>query len=322
MSQIQTNAGKDNGNDLTAIKGIGPARQQWFKESLNVSTYEDLAALSAEDVETRLKAEGRIASRGEIEQWIAQASQWATENAQEPRAEVPENSNPSKMVNAALKVDGWKPFASFVVEFRERQLGDQPVEKQTIVHHVESDTGQTWLGLEKRLLCQWMIDQISEEDAEVGESKAADVEVSEKKAASTARRIPAELKVNQVCIYQPPDSERPVATGLTGESFEGWIEAQMPFSLEAKCELSGPAAAEAADGELKYQALYFASAQTGKDVQIGDSQTAMLAVDQTSYQAILPEATLQPGLYHLRVVAKIEGAARLGYAQISGLQVK
>ena len=51
MGQIQANPGMENGNDLTAIKGIGPARQQWFKESLNVSTYEDLAALSAEEVE-------------------------------------------------------------------------------------------------------------------------------------------------------------------------------------------------------------------------------------------------------------------------------
>ncbi|MCK4471724.1 MAG: hypothetical protein KAW49_08045, partial [Anaerolineae bacterium] len=63
--------------DLTVIKGIGPARQQWLRESFNVRTYGDLAVLSADEIESRLKAEGRIASRSEIEQWIARAQELA-----------------------------------------------------------------------------------------------------------------------------------------------------------------------------------------------------------------------------------------------------
>ena len=43
-------------DDLTAIMGIGQARQIWFRETLNVQTYRDLAALSIDEIDSRLKA--------------------------------------------------------------------------------------------------------------------------------------------------------------------------------------------------------------------------------------------------------------------------
>ena len=36
-------------DDLTTIKGIGRSRQKWLREQLDVQTYNDMAALSAED---------------------------------------------------------------------------------------------------------------------------------------------------------------------------------------------------------------------------------------------------------------------------------
>ena len=73
MGQTHRDPGRENGSDLTVIKGIGPVRQRWFNDSLNVYTYRELAALPAEEIESKLKAEGSITSRNDIEQWIAQA---------------------------------------------------------------------------------------------------------------------------------------------------------------------------------------------------------------------------------------------------------
>ena len=74
-------------DDLTMIKGIGPARQRWLKESLDVRTFGDLAALSADEIESRLKADRQIASRETIEAWIAQADRHTARAAQKSELE-------------------------------------------------------------------------------------------------------------------------------------------------------------------------------------------------------------------------------------------
>ncbi|MHC4617193.1 MAG: hypothetical protein ACYTEQ_05505 [Planctomycetota bacterium] len=64
-------------DDLTVINGIGPVRQRWLRESLDVYTLRDLAALSVDEIESRLKAEEQIISGSEIEAWIDQAQELA-----------------------------------------------------------------------------------------------------------------------------------------------------------------------------------------------------------------------------------------------------
>lgn len=128
-------------DELTAIKGIGASRQKWLQKTFNVQTYRDLADLSAEEIESRLKAEGKIVSRAEIETWIAQAKHLAT---------------------SAVKDDGWQPIASFVVEFQEHEAESGIVEQRTRVHHVESDHTQLWAGIEQQAFCRWMIEQLGD----------------------------------------------------------------------------------------------------------------------------------------------------------------
>ena len=57
-------------DDLTKIKGIGRSRQQWFSQALAVRTYEQLAQLSADEVEGALRAAGKLPARSEIENWL------------------------------------------------------------------------------------------------------------------------------------------------------------------------------------------------------------------------------------------------------------
>ena len=41
--------------DLTVISGIGKARQEWLRKTFHVRTLLDLAKLSADDIEAKLK---------------------------------------------------------------------------------------------------------------------------------------------------------------------------------------------------------------------------------------------------------------------------
>jgi hypothetical protein len=160
-----------NQDELTLIKGIGEARQQWLRDRLNVVSFQALAALSVEEIEAQLKEDNQIVSRAAIESWIAQAARLAGSSA--PR-------HP-----AMSRESGWKPVASFVVEFQEHEVEG---ERRTRVHHVEADKNRMWSGIEHEELCAWMVqqlggqaDQIPEADVEplaVAESSSV-VEVSE-----------------------------------------------------------------------------------------------------------------------------------------------
>lgn len=131
-------------DDLTAIKGIGPARQQWLRDTFAVMSYADLAALSVDTIHERLK-EGQIASTGVIESWIRQAKALAAVPL--PR-HIPAAGSPE-----------WKPVASFVVEFQQHEASGS---LRTSVHHVEADRTQQWQGVQQTELCRWMAMQLGD----------------------------------------------------------------------------------------------------------------------------------------------------------------
>lgn len=81
------NTSNRKSDDLTKINGIGPVRQEWLRESLDVYTFRDLAVLSVDEIESRLKTEGKIISRSEIEAWIDQAQELALTAASSVRAQ-------------------------------------------------------------------------------------------------------------------------------------------------------------------------------------------------------------------------------------------
>ena len=75
-------------NDLTVIKGIGKNRAQWLRDSLDIQTLRDLSIMPVDTIESRLKAEGFIASRAKIESWIEQARQILAEMAHDQTAKT------------------------------------------------------------------------------------------------------------------------------------------------------------------------------------------------------------------------------------------
>jgi len=147
--------------DLTLIKGIGPARQQWLREAFNVRAFQDLAALTLDEIQAKLRASGQIASRQHIDQWIAQAKQLMITRA-EPSVWLAVEAKNNAAIHPPPGNATWKPFASFVVEFQTRPLAGQGAQLRTKVHHIEEDTCAHWPGIENQQLVQWMLAQVME----------------------------------------------------------------------------------------------------------------------------------------------------------------
>jgi hypothetical protein len=150
MSEINASENRASSNsgdydNLTRIDGIGAARQQWFRSVFNVRTFRDLAALSAEEIETRLKAEKKPISKSAIQEWLAQAAELAGNN---------QKVSSSKPVQGA-----WKTLATFVVVFEDQKAGDQ-TRYRTTVQHMEVDETKQWPGIEQPELCKWMLTQL------------------------------------------------------------------------------------------------------------------------------------------------------------------
>jgi hypothetical protein len=145
----QTDTKSRKYDDLTVIHGIGSSTQYWLRQTLGVRTYHDLALLSADEIETQMKEDGKIISRGKIESWLTQAAELAVPVAVPTQAEYLIES----------ERDGWKTMATFVVVFEERENDDQTVFR-TKAHHMEADETEVWDMIEKDALSQWMISQL------------------------------------------------------------------------------------------------------------------------------------------------------------------
>ncbi len=125
-------------DDLTAISGIGVARQRWLRETMSVGTYADLAASDPATVEAKLREEGKIIAPGDIQTWIDQARDLSS--MQTPTNIIPDSSS-----------GVWQPIASFVVEYQRR--GDL---YRTRLHQMETGQGKTFDGLVVTPICEWI----------------------------------------------------------------------------------------------------------------------------------------------------------------------
>ena len=70
--------GKDI-DEISRIDNLEPAIKCWLQEVFQVVTLKDLAALSVDQVFSRLEAEGQEVTHGEVERWIAQAKELTAE---------------------------------------------------------------------------------------------------------------------------------------------------------------------------------------------------------------------------------------------------
>lgn len=296
----------DRLDELTQIKGIGPARQRWFREALNVRTYHDLASLSADVIEARLKVDGQIASRSIIESWLRQAGDLA---ALLPTPAVPE-----------AEVE-WKSLATFVIYFQEGKGG----EPHTTANHVQSDTTVTWPGFNGGHVCRWMLETAREVLPETHPEAAEAQPVAEPPSgASVASSLAgASLHITRLQIFQPPSATTPLPVAPPAGSPQGFIRGDDPFALEVSLQLIGAADTFPAGEHPDYLARFYAyDHATGRTIHLGEAAAPADATNDLSATVRLPEAGLSPSHYRLYVVAALPTTiVKPGYLEAPMLNV-
>jgi hypothetical protein len=282
-------------DDLTRIKGIGPSRQQWLQDVMNVFTYAELAACTVDDIEEQLKAESRIVSREDIADWISHAAELAAEAAK------PEALNPAPAEDerpAALKRgNGWEPAASFVVEFQTRQE-----EWQTVVHHIETDENQDWPDVAVEQLGDWMAARVPAKG--LPESRSA------------LPTTTAEIGISAVEVFQPPD----VLLGQfkPGELFPALMAGREAIMFAAVLSAGDSDPALLAGYDVQFQVT---NLETWAPSSLGQG-TIETAAGMTVRAAMEQPTSLSAGRYRLTVIASHNAhAAPPLYFEVPLLQV-
>jgi predicted flap endonuclease-1-like 5' DNA nuclease len=314
MTDTSGNAEYD---DLTVIKGIGPARQQWFRETLGVKQYRDLAALSAEVILEQLKSEGRIATKDIVKTWLAQASALveSTDDA---------SHQPQGTVSKAEDAADWQPTASFVVEFRERTTSSG-MEFLTAVHHIESDKGASWPGIADAHLCQWMLAELTDEAQITAGMVVPSAKHAGRQVAGASQPVPSQpasrVKVHEIRIFQPPEAPTPLGRSKPGDMFPRFIRSNVPFVVETV--LGSPKVGDDVLPVQRLNVLIHARELAGKRmVEVGQSGAKMLNGDADTDSVRTRGRALTAGLYRLTLLIRVaDGAGILGRADIPVLEV-
>jgi hypothetical protein len=288
-------------DDLTKITGIGEARERWLKQSFNIRTFQDLASLSVAQIEEKIKLDGLIVSRKAIESWLERAAEFSS-HAGEVLLPTEETSAEltTGVSNAMPRENGWKPIASFVVEYQTQEAGDQPTEQRTVVHYMEEDRTRNWVGIEGKQLCEWIIDQIPHEFARNQEEQ--EQPRTQSGGASSAGKSTA-VKITQMRIHQASNPTSPVQAVDRGVRFQGTVLRDQPFAFEVNFELVGPKAEEVAERKIGWSAESRTFDPTSRtSPQLCESGPNSFEKGCLKYELSLPEISLKQGVYRIWIL--------------------
>ena len=310
-----------NGSDkehqvLTKIKGIGPVKQRWLKETLKISTIRDLATCSVAQIESRLKDQGQTFSRSEIKSWIKQAQKLieAEPSAQEI-LELPQLTSNHKSWQLAEKItkaedsNQWSSFASFKIEFQSRKL-NKKVESRTIIHYLEANQNRVWYDVKPEEIEQWMREQMQ---SEITSSENQD----------NLSITPLTIEITQILAFQPPQTEKAMIVDQNNRLFPSTINSGQPFMLVVAFKIMGLNEANFNQEKLTYQAQFYGrNRTTGEIIHLGDTMPESLEEGLVFYTTRLPEISLESGIYRLQGLVKVQGTiATPGCFEIPLLQV-
>lgn len=301
-------------DDLTTIVGINETLEQWFRETLKVQTYADLAALSVQKIRSRAKQAGFVLANEELELMLAQAKKLAEASP----SSSPENSQPAMTKSEAAlalpqKTKEWNEFATFVVCFERKIAGGKEekrtkIEHRTGIEHHETGEKNSWPGIETDEACRWMLQRLGNELGAITE-KTPDIETPEAGLPPTAKlSAAASLEITQIQLFHPPSNDHPQELLTQNRTFNGFIKSETLSSLMVTFKLTGDAI-----GLAKRKAGYsvaFAAHNlfTSAVIQLGTSEPDFLREGQLTYTAWLAPFAIPSGAYSLKIVATIRDA--------------
>jgi hypothetical protein len=291
-------------DDLTVIKGISGKRQAWFRKTFNVRTYGELAALSADEIESRLKADGQIVSRDQIKGWITKDQELAAAaNLSSRLTGTSANAETKRKTNSPTPEGEWEMFAVFIVEFRAPKIQGSTEERRIEISYMPVKHGEWQEGertkpipVEGETLYQWMRNQLAKRVPEVPEPSEEKRPVE----APPTPALPVRVELIRVRAFQPPQTKTPVDIGKAGQQFSGSVRSGQPFALEVSFELMGLGAADAVERRVAYSAqFHICNLDTQERTYLGDTKAEPLEKGKAHHTALLPNAYLQPGVYRL-----------------------
>lgn len=299
-------------DDLTTIPGIGPARQQWLAEAFGVRTYADLAVLSADEIETKLSADGKPYARDEVERWIQEAAEQAakkedidTRPSVEPSTPVSANSHEEKVEPIATTApnagdEQWQRIALFQVEFQRRKPEDAAAEKRTLINYHDIDKWDEWPYIETEKIGQWIVDQAGDKLRPAPE----EVPVVKPEPETTVK---LSLNVTRVHLYQPVGTEVSLASRKNGRPYFGVVKASHPFTAEVDFEYDKESTAIIREREISYKVQFYAqNRDTGNKLHLGDSKPGQLDGEKATYSASLTGIALPPGRYRVQALVSTD----------------
>ena len=296
-------------DDLTAIRGIGRSRQKWFDQVFAVRTYDQLALLPADTIEAALKAAGKLSSRTEIENWLAQARELAATRPAQPEeshvvAEASTNGGGAvsgqgaSTAKMAPEGEAWTPVASFVIEFQRPANAPDSATRRTAVHYVEADRGAFWPGVAFDQVQAWLAAHVT-----VPEPPASKPFVEPTLPAGVPAE-PSTLRATEVRVIQPPHYRSAIDVTQPSASLAiKNVSHDKPITIEVDMAVSG--VAPVIKGALQYTARCQVHDLTRgqRPYWLNMEEVGPAPGDQTpGYRSQRAELRLEPGTYELSVL--------------------
>jgi hypothetical protein len=311
-------------DDLTAIKGISPERQRKLRK-FGIRTLQDLAEISDDKIEAAA-AEIKGVSVNMIKKWRTEAR----ERLSSQQAIKPPELEGEDTANSPATEGEWKSTDVFIVQSQVLEVEGRTEKQQVIAEHIEVRDG-TWMDkvtgetqeVKDEELCRWVRKKLGDRMRRMPElEKELPVE-AQPAAAPPAATPPVKVEVAQICAFQPPQAETPIAIGRAGQPFSGFVRSGEPFALKASFGLVVPAAAQVAKKQVTYRAQFYArNLSTSERIHLGDTKPDPLIESKLSYAATLPVAALQPGMYRLWALVTLQSTPpNVGYLEMPLLQV-
>ena len=297
-------------DDLTIVKGIGEKRQQWLQEALGIFTYQGLANLSVNEIESQLKADGHVASRNVIEGWIEQARELTSlvdANPQKSSGDVVETVDPKADLSKGKR--SWSPFASFVVEFQTRLVAGLE-EQRTTVHYMEEDTNAVWPGVEQEQLCRWMKGQAGEKVRPKSNEDNIDIPEDVGDVSELGEKKPVRVEIKELRAFHPPNMKTPTGVGKPGRPFMGFIRSMEPCTFKVTCELVGASKTKnyqdlLANYHVQLHARNLSMGNTTRvDMRDAGTDESKMVPGEAAFIVPLAKTSLQPGMYRFGIVVR------------------
>jgi hypothetical protein len=332
--------GQRNAHDLTQIRGLEAAQQEWLQELLGIQTVQALAETTADQIESWFRAEGHIVSRSQIEDWIAQAQEICSnpapqlgENLANPQPSlttpnagkeatsggevssgVETGSGAEHLPAAKAEADSprspianqdWQTIAQFDIQVQQRQqLGES--DQQIVVRDSQTNQVTVWSGAEWEGFEGWWRSQFTLFSRE-----------------QPPNTNPLSLELTQITAIQPPlthyllDQKSAAVLGVSS------LKSNYPFSLELSFQIRGSTAAQTAAEQVTYQVQVSLRDRASRAITpLTMTRSESFKEGQFFYTTTFPGITLPPGLYRLQVLITLpEKLATPGCVEIPLLQL-